>query len=270
MTRILIGTPAYGGQITTAWFHSMRALQTACNQQGIEIMVITMDRESLISRGRNTIVAEFLGRPEFTHLLFIDADIGFQPKTVFRMLAYNKPVVGAAYPKKGIDWEKVRTKAATVKTGDELRDQAADFAINVFDEDLQNTKGTGRHPINNGFARVSKVATGFMLIQRPVFDALKEKFPERQYKNDIPGYDNKFTKGNFYAFFDAIIHPKSKRYLSEDYGFCYLWTNGCGGEVYCDVSSRMTHYGVYSYTGSFITGKTGAAAEAKAEAKAKA
>ncbi|MEN6542669.1 hypothetical protein [Parvibaculum sp.] len=255
MTRIFIGTPAYGGQVTTAWFHSMRNLQVACQARGIEISVMTLDKESLISRGRNSVVAEFLGREDHSHLLFIDADIGFHPDTVFRLLSLNKPVVGAAYPKKGVNWEKVLKVAKTTEDPNVLRENSVEFAINVFDEDMPSPGVDKPHQIVNGCIRVSKIATGFMLIQRGVFDIMRERFPDKRYTNDITGYENQFSKGNFWSFFDVIIHPETKRYLSEDYGFCYLWTKGCGGEIWCDVSSRMTHFGVYNYSGSFLAGR---------------
>lgn len=255
MTRILIGTPAYGGQVTTAWFHSMRNLQAACQTRGVELSVMTLDKESLISRGRNSVVAEFIGREDHTHLLFIDADIGFQPDAVFRLLSLDKPVVGAAYPKKGINWEKALKAAKTTEDPNVLRDMSVEMAINVFDEDMPNPGPDKGHPVVNGFMRVSKIATGFMLIQRGVFDIMRQRFPDKQYKNDITGYENQFSKGNFWSFFDVIIHPETKRYLSEDYGFCYLWTRGCGGEIWCDVTSRMTHFGAYSYSGSLLAGR---------------
>ena len=44
----------------------------------------------------------------YTHLLFIDADIGFSEKSIFRMLDFDKDVVAGIYPRKAIDWRKVK------------------------------------------------------------------------------------------------------------------------------------------------------------------
>ena len=41
--------------------------------------------ESLITRARNYLVDEFLRAEEFTHLMFIDSDINFNPKDVLSL-----------------------------------------------------------------------------------------------------------------------------------------------------------------------------------------
>ena len=78
------------------------------------------------------------------------------------------------------------------------------------------------------------------------------RYPELAYENDIPGYDNAHTRGHFHGLFDTLIHPVTRRYLSEDYAFCHRWAQGCGGEIWMDVQSVVTHVGHYGYRGSFL------------------
>jgi hypothetical protein len=56
--------------------------------------------------------------------------------------------------------------------------------------------------------------------------------------------------GVHYRFFDVMVDPKTRRYLSEDYGFCRLWEK-IGGEMYVDANSNLTHSGERLYTGDF-------------------
>ena len=43
---------------------------------------------------------------DYTHLLFIDAEIAFNPESVFRMLDLDEDVVTGVYPRKQINWTK--------------------------------------------------------------------------------------------------------------------------------------------------------------------
>ena len=83
--------------------------------------------------------------------------------------------------------------------------------------------------LGDGFIEVAAIGTGFMLIRREVFDILRSKLPNSAYVNDIAGYENVFTNNKFYTFFDTMLHPKTRRYLSEDFAFCYRWREICGG-----------------------------------------
>lgn len=250
--QLLIGTPCYGGNLSVNYFHAMRRLLPLLEQQGISVTVKTLAQESLISRARNTIVAEFLGRPECTHLLFIDADIGFEPELVPRLLARGQPLVCAAYPMKGYNWDKLLEAAKTAGSGEALQRASLQFATNMRDEDWPQDADRHTLDIDNGFVRVSKAATGMMLIERQVFERLQLAFPELQYSNDVAGYDNPHTRGNFWAFFDTLLHPVSRRYLSEDYAFCHRWTQACQGEIWLDIESRLSHFGNAAFSGSFL------------------
>ena len=69
----------------------------------------SMGNESLITRARNTIASMFLDDQNFvgTHLLFIDADIGFQPENIERLIRANKDIACGIYPRKCIHWNQV-------------------------------------------------------------------------------------------------------------------------------------------------------------------
>jgi hypothetical protein len=158
--------------------------------------------------------------------------------------------VCAAYPVKGYDWEKMFAARDTLADAQALKRAGVRFAINKHDEDRPDD-GKGDAGVD-GFVRVSKAATGMMLIERSVFDRMRDKFPQLRYRNDIPGYRNERTQGNFWSFFDTLVHPESKRYMSEDYTFCHRWVKGCGGEVWLDVQSTLSHAGNIAYEGSFV------------------
>ena len=98
--NIFFATPCYGGVVTDQYFLSMFRLSQVLMQYGIKFRITTLRNESLIPRARNILTAMFLEDASATHLMFIDADVEFDPDSVIRMLAMDKDVIAAAYPKK--------------------------------------------------------------------------------------------------------------------------------------------------------------------------
>ncbi len=246
-TRLFIATPCFGGMVTESYLKSMCRLQLRLAGLGIRFELDTVANESLVTRVRNALTARFLGRRDFTHLLFIDADIGFSPRNVLRLLAIDKDVAGGCYPMKSIDWDKIRQAARDNPelTGDELRLRGMRYAVNILAEERGERTS---QPIRNGFVRVERLGTGFLLIRRGVFDTLIGRYPDDGYENDIAGYDDEHTRGNFWRFFDTMVHPQSRRYLSEDYAFCYKWRQ-CGGDIWMDLAAPLSHTGYSVFRG---------------------
>lgn len=97
--HLLIATPAYGGMIHADYVAAVLGYQAA----GIAFSLMTIGNESLITRARNTILGEFLVRTEFTHLLFLDADVQLPAWGLQRLLGHGKDVVGAPVALKARD-----------------------------------------------------------------------------------------------------------------------------------------------------------------------
>ena len=102
---ILVATPTYGGHATTGYITSLLSLQATCADLGIGLSVRFFS-DLLVTRARNELVKLFLKHGAATHLMFIDADIGFSPDQVLRLLRFDVDVAAGAYPLKQIDWAK--------------------------------------------------------------------------------------------------------------------------------------------------------------------
>lgn len=234
--HLFFGIPCYGGQITEAFFTGFVKFQLAAQQRGLQYSLQTIVNESLITRGRNTLVAHFLANPNATHLMFIDTDIRFEPKDIYRLLEHNKEVIGAAYPKKNINWEQIQAASSQLKAH-ELRFAGADYALNPVAQKPELT--------SDGLLEVKDLATGFLMIQRSVIERMCKEYPQLKYKNTIVP-DPRYTD-LFFALFDTSIDTDGV-YLSEDYTFCRRWQK-MGGKIYCDPSIALDHIGTYSYSG---------------------
>jgi len=215
-SRVHFCVPCYGGLVNEAFFISMLKFMAAGNKLGLNFTVDTMVNESLIPRGRNSLVAKFLAfEPKSTHLMFVDADIGFEPEEIIKLILANKDVCGGLYPKKALPIQYVVNK-------------------------IPNSEKQG------DLVEVSNLGTGFMMIKRSVIDKLVQLHPELHYADAI-GLDPKYDPYK-YAFFDTSIDEVTREYLSEDYHFCKLWRSH-GGKIWADLSVRLDHTGYYKFQG---------------------
>lgn len=247
--KLFIGTPMYGAQCAGTYTKSSTDLAQMCAANGIGIQFYYLFNESLIQRARNYIVDEFL-RSDCTHLVFIDADIGFNPRDILGLLAVNITdpekynIVTGPYPKKTIAWEKVQ-KAAAAGLGDEnpfdLENYTADY---VFNPVRRQNSFKMNEPLEIG-----EGGTGFMLIPRATLEKFKEAYPELSYKPDHVRTDAFDGSREITAFFDCIIDPETKRYLSEDYFFCKK-ARQAGMSVWMCPWMQLQHIGSYIFKGS--------------------
>lgn len=245
---IFVGTPMYGGNAHGLYTKSCTDLAILCTKYGIDVKFYYLFNESLVQRARNYVVDEFL-RSECTHLLFIDADIGFRAKDVLSLVGIQisdpdkYDVVTAPYPKKTIAWEKIK-KAVELGKADEnpffLDYYAADFVFNP----VHNVKSFRiDEPIE-----VGEAGTGFMLIPRETFKKYEQAYPEYKYKPDHVRTQNFDGSRDIMAYFDCQIDPESKRYLSEDYFFCYN-VRKAGMKVWMCPWMELQHVGSYIFKG---------------------
>jgi len=241
-TKLVIGTPAYGGLVTTLYVASLLRLQRAAAERRLNLTVLMPSGDALITRARNTIVTQFLDDPAATHLLFIDADIGFEPEAVFRLLEFGADVAGGVYPTKKIDW--TRVKAMADAGVERLESAALSYVI-----EYQDPKAIG---VRGGFTPVRYAGTGFLMISRAALTLLIERHPELKFERQHESPDPGAGSPHRYALFDCMIDRATKTYLSEDFSFCKRWTD-MGGEIWVDLTSKLTHTGPLTFQGDVGT-----------------
>lgn len=248
--KLFVATPMYGGQCAGMYTRSIADLAALCARYQIPLQIYYLFNESLITRARNYCVDEFI-RSEATHLMFIDSDIGFNPNDVLALLALcteesEYDVIGGPYPKKCISWEKIKQavdKGVADEDPNKLEKYVGDY---VF-----NPKTTQREIPLGEPVEVMEIGTGFMMVQRRTFDKYQKAYPHLSYKPDHVRTEHFDGSREIMAFFDCIIDPDSKRYLSEDYMFCYN-VQKMGGKVWFCPWMQLAHVGAYIFSGSLI------------------
>ena len=244
--RLYLGMPMYGGMLGENTLHGVLGLQAWTTVHGVGMKLQSMGNESLITRARNTIASMFLDDQNFvgTHLLFIDADIGFQPENIERLIRANKDIACGIYPRKCIHWNQVidAVKKKPDITEEELSYRSLGYNLNFADPKKIQLIG--------GFCEVMEAATGMMLIKRDVLLKMQKAYPERQYKSDQIINGGGYKSDNCYDLFGVgkIDWDKDERYLSEDYYFSRLWSK-IGGKIWADVASPLVHQGNMHFKG---------------------
>ena len=194
-----------------------------------------------------------------THMFFIDADIEFNPEDVLRMLAYDKPVITGAYPKKALNWDSILSAARSPnlnETAETIEGHSSNYVTNFDYPKDENGEPIPNVQIKNNLIKLLDAGTGFMMIKKDVVQKMFDAYPDTKYNNDL-NIDNKFEP-YMYALFDCIIDPESKRYLSEDYTFCRRW-QAIGGEIWLDPRVALNHVGHYTFRGNVRKMLTGEA-----------
>lgn len=281
--KLFVATPMYGGQCAGMYARSIADLSAICAKYNIPLQIYYLFNESLITRARNYCVDEFL-RSDATHLMFIDSDIGFNPQDIIALLAIQSDdspydVIGGPYPKKCISWEKIKM---AVDKG--VADQDPNVLEKYVGDYVFNPRSTQREiPIGEP-VEVMELGTGFMMIRRKTFEVYKEKYPHLSYKPDHIRTEHFDGTREIHAYFDCVVdrgygdemlhqlledvasgtvtglqetaqamlknkEKASKRYLSEDYMFCYN-VERAGMKVWLCPWMSMNHVGSYVFGGS--------------------
>lgn len=305
--KILISTPMYGGMCAGHYAKSCTDLKGLAAEYGMEIDFFYLFNESLIPRARNYLVDEFLRSNKYTHLMFIDADIGFDPSDVVALSiiadsSKGMDIVCGPYPKKCISWEKIKRavdKGFADKDPGVLERYVGDY---VFNPAAGATEIRLDEPVE-----VLEGGTGFMMIPRDTFSKFSAAYPEINYKPDhvrTEHFDGSRYIGQYFqaeidryspiAVYESIvkrvmggeqvdpaevrkmyedaqdkIRTSSERYLSEDYWFCQK-ARAAGMKVWLCPWMRLQHFGTYMFGGSLIDlAQIGASATADASALGK-
>ena len=143
---IFIATPAFGGMVTTTYVTSLLDTQILLNNIPHTVSFIT---DSLIQKSRDILTARFL-ITNYSHILWLDADVGWKAEDVLRLLSHDKDIVCGIYPKKRFPIE---------------------YPI-VWTEDDKDVD-------ENGLVEIVGAGAGFLLIKREVIEKMVEAYPEK-------------------------------------------------------------------------------------------
>ena len=241
--HLFIATPMYGGMCTGYFANSMVATANILPQHGIDMSFSSMFNESLIQRGRNALADQFMSRKECTHLLFIDADIKFNPHDIPPMVAADVDILCGIYPKKEINWHGVDKAVKQGVPVNQLAHHTGSLVVN-----LVGYQGSVTVPRDKP-VEIWNGGTGFMLIKRRVFEKLKKVLPS--YNNDVTIINSGNQMQRITEYFACSIEEGTERLLSEDYYFC-MKARENKIKVHAAPWVQLGHFGTYLFEGTLL------------------
>lgn len=216
-------TPAYDGKVHVFTIKSIREAEKALNSQGIATDWLTYPGCCYLPPSRNKLVDSFL-KGQWTDMLFVDADIEFDPDAVFKVCKWDRDVVCGVYPFRAVQ---------------------PDFPCKLkLDPD-----GFPAVDPHTGLIEADFIPTGFLRIRRKAFEDM-----ERHYGRDsllVKEYDNSGTLlGEYLNYFDTehINH----RWVGEDYCFSAKYRSiSDKHKIWVDPNITFKHHGLHGFEGNF-------------------
>lgn len=240
--HVFLATPMYGGMCTGFFTQSLITAAKVLTENNVELSVSFLFNESLIQRGRNLLAHQFMQNDAATHLMFIDADIKFNPADIVHMLRADKDIICGIYPKKEINWHAVEQAVKDGVPVDQLKNKTGSMVVNLVGYEGQVTV-PAHEPLEiwNG-------GTGFMLIKKEVLVKMKEQLPA--YRNDVKVLSGEITDW-ITEYFACAIEPGVQRLLSEDYYFCWK-AREMGIKIHAAPWVNLGHFGSYLFEGGLL------------------
>jgi len=211
---IFIGTPAYNSMIHTDYLHSI----IDYHKCKLPITIMTLGNESLIPRGRNTVISYFHMFRDFSHLFFLDADIYLSAESLMKLMSHKKDVIGAPVALKGFG----PNGQPVYNTGKVLEEVQTDLFI------------------------VDRIGTAVLILSRAATDALVDD----AIKNNQVYTPNPYTRGDanpqmehYNIFTTGVVN---REFDSEDFSICRKLTS-LGFPVYVDPTVQCRHNGMYVF-----------------------
>jgi hypothetical protein len=254
--NLMILTPCYGSLCYVNYVMCLMNTMTLFAKLGLNLKIEFCKNDSLVSRARNNLIAKAMHDKETTHMLFIDADITWNPVDILKLILADKNIVGGVYPIKNYDWNKLAESGKNVVQDWLNTKKSSQLNSSITDQDFIQHKMM-RYNLNyisntleiaNNLTKVRHLATGFMMIRRDTIEKMARAFPSTKYTDDV-GFLKSDENEYAYALFDCGV--EEGHYCSEDWLFCSRWAK-MGGETWVDVTINLNHSGVEDFKGSYL------------------
>jgi hypothetical protein len=222
---VFVFVPGFGQQVSATTFLATHALQQAFAQKSIGGGVSTLSFPDIAELRSMALTIWYDAMPQVSHLLFIDADMGFDPQVVIDMLLLDEPLVGAIYAQR-----KLPQSWAGSGTGEAATPRRGNFMV------------------------VEGVGMGCTLIRRDLITLMLQRMPQIV-DTRMHLHPAKETMANAGAHrliraFEKLDIP-DRGIVSEDLSFC-IRARECGVQCWASIGHKFSHVGPFDYAGRYL------------------
>ena len=223
--KIFLAMPCYDSVKINTMISMLKFINNL-NKAGIVYDIATL-KTPYISYARNILTAKFMASDK-DYLLFIDADVEFEPECPLRMLIAQRDIILTPY---------------MIKTNDP--------AVVKYTTTVRDPKDVTVLP--GGIIEILQGPAGMMMIHRRVFEKMMKIKPELEIK--VHQHKDLFDKNlKTFSFWDCTF--KNGQWTGDDIAFCNLAIE-CGFKLHANIESTMIHHGSYGYKGRYGDGLRG-------------
>lgn len=232
--KLAIAVPSYGDTFAGACVASLFRLVQQGQQRNLRFTFSSFDFADIVVSRNYLLSAFFFLKPDCTHLLFVDDDMGFAPELVFDMLALDAGVVGTFYPKRSIDLRQLHA--------------GKDLPFEKALAQAQSFIGTPKHTTHkrNGFVEATQVGAGVLLISRAAVQTMIDTIPGLLNPEGTKGLAVGKELPGMITAFNKIVTAKGE--LSEDFAFCHRWVQLCGQTIWANTDRPVEHVGKHTFS----------------------
>lgn len=239
--EVFIAMPSLDGKMTTGCGMSLLRNTNILRDMGYKVIPYFHNYD-FIDRARNICVELFLSTT-CSDIVFFDSDEEFEGDAMAKVLKYDRPIVAAAIPKKK---------------------DTLEFQTGVVFDHNENCKEE-----STGLVTVGHVGSGFMRIQRTVFEKMISHYKMRKNGDGIYQFFKTGESLTVDEFIDKLTEPRFENkpvneiierlrseglqwndWYGEDYYFCKRWRE-MGGEIFIEPNLTFSHTGYKNYKGNY-------------------
>lgn len=220
--HVIFNIPSYGG-IKLDFLKGFLSFTDFALDNGIAYDIEFTKGCSAIALARSLLFSQAMVQPNWTHMMWIDDDIGFNPEDIMMLIAHDKDFICGNYPTKEITKDK---KGGVTYT-----------------------------PLKNGYEdknikEIKYAPTGFMLLTRKLCEDMISNYSDLTFQF---WRSQKLLNYPLIDVFGTMLYkdptkPKDELplYLTEDYAFCRRALD-IGYKIYLSKKVNLKHIGDHAY-----------------------